>query len=176
MLEKRFYSFSVVYYEITYTREHLKGEIDLIIETLSWGILEVNEEQLYHFSKGIPGFDDETDFALLSMDDSSFWYLQSVKEKSLSFLLGDPFLFYPTYEFELPNDEVEELEIESNMLIRCIITLKDQVEQSTINLLGPIVFNPDTKMGKQIILHRSSYLTKHNLLQGYTTIKGKGDE
>lgn len=53
MLEKRFYSFSVVYYEITYTREHFKGEIDLIIETLSWGILEVNEEQLYHFSKGI---------------------------------------------------------------------------------------------------------------------------
>lgn len=44
----------------------------MIIETLSWGKLEVDEEQLYHFSKGLPGFDEETDFALIAMAETPF--------------------------------------------------------------------------------------------------------
>lgn len=65
----------------------------MIIETLSWGKLEVDTEQIYHFSKGLPGFDDETDFILIEMPETPFAYLQSIREKGLSFLLGDPFVF-----------------------------------------------------------------------------------
>jgi len=146
---------------------------NLIIETLSWGRLEVDEEQLYHFSKGLPGFDEETDFALIAMAETPFWYLQSLRDKGLSFLLGDPFAFYPSYEFELPDDEAEELAIKSDVIIRCIITLKEQVEQSTINLLAPIVLNPVERLGKQIVLHRAPYHTKHSLLQEQPIIDGK---
>lgn len=145
----------------------------MIIETLSMGKLEVNEDQIYHFTKGIPGFEEETDFALINMSDSSFWVLQSLKEQGLSFLLGDPFVFYPSYEFELPDDEAEELGIELDVLVRCIITLKEQIEASTINLLAPIVLNPVGRTGKQIVLHRSPYHTKHNLLQEQSIIDGK---
>jgi len=146
---------------------------NLIIETLSWGKLEVNEEQLYHFPKGLPGFDEETEFALIAMAEAPFWYLQSVSSKGLSFLLGDPFAFYPTYEFELPDDEAEELEIKSDVVVRCIITLKEDVEQATINLLAPIVLNPVGHSGKQIVLHKSLYHTKHSLLQEPSAIDGK---
>ncbi|WP_442950104.1 flagellar assembly protein FliW [Paenibacillus sp. HW567] len=146
---------------------------NLIIETLSWGKLEVGEEQIFHLSKGLPGFDDETDFALIPMAETPFWVLQSVKDKGLSFLLGDPFAFYPTFEFELPDDEAEELEIVTDVVVRCIITLKEQAEQSTINLLAPIVLNPSTRSGKQIVLHRSPYHTKHSLLQEQPVIDGK---
>lgn len=145
----------------------------MIIETLSWGQLEVNEEQLYHFSKGLPGFDEETDFALIAMAETPFWYLQSVRTKGLSFLLGDPFSFYPSYEFELQDDEAEELKIRTDVVVRCIITLKEQVEQSTINLLAPIVLNPVGHSGKQIVLHRANYHTKHSLLQEQLVIDGK---
>lgn len=145
----------------------------MIIETLSWGKLDVNEEQLYHFSKGIPGFDEHTDFALINMDGTPFWYLQSVTEMGLSFLLSDPFIFYPTYEFELPDDEREELGIETEVIVRCIITLKEQAEQSTINLLAPIVLNPVAHSGKQIVLHRSPYHTKHGLINEQMSMDGK---
>lgn len=137
----------------------------MIIETLSWGKLEVEEEQIYQFSKGLPGFDEETDFALIGMAETPFWVLQSVKDKELSFLLGDPFVFYPSYEFELPDDEAEELGINEAVAVRCIITLKEQAETSTINLLAPIVLNPLERTGKQIVLHRAPYHTKHSLLQ-----------
>jgi len=145
----------------------------LIIETLSWGELEVDVERIYHFPKGLPGFDEETDFALIAMAEMPFWYLQSVKNKELSFLLGDPFVFHPTYEFELPDDEAEELEIKSDVFVRCIITLKNNIEKSTINLLAPIVLNPVGRFGKQIVLHKAPYHTKHSLLQEQSVIDGK---
>lgn len=145
----------------------------MIIETLSWGRLEVSKEQVYYFPKGLPGFDEETEFALISMDEAPFWYLQSTKEKGLSFLLGDPFVFYPTYEFELPDDDAEELKINTEVLIHCMITLKEQTEQSTINLLAPIVFNPAARIGKQIVLYKAPYHTKHSLLQEAQSIDGK---
>ncbi|QUL54555.1 flagellar assembly protein FliW [Paenibacillus tritici] len=145
----------------------------MIIETLSMGKLEVDEGQIYHFPKGIPGFDEEKDFALIAMPDAPFWVLQSIKEQGLSFLLGDPFVFYPTYEFELPDDEAEELAINSEVLVRCILTLKEDVEASTMNLLAPLVLNPIGLTGKQIVLHRTPYHTKHSLLQEQTAIDGK---
>lgn len=145
----------------------------MIIDTLSWGKLDVDEEQLYHFSKGIPGFEEETDFALIAMADTPFWYLQSVSNMGLSFLLGDPFDFYPSYEFELPDDEAEELDIDNEVIVRCVITLKEQAEESTINLLAPIVLNPRFRLGKQIVLHKAPYHTKHNLLQEQSVIDGK---
>ncbi|AIQ26381.1 flagellar assembly protein FliW [Paenibacillus sp. FSL H7-0737] len=148
----------------------------MIIETLSWGKLEVTEEQVYHLSKGILGFDEKSDFAFIDIEDTPFWYLQSMEEKELSFLLGDPFAFYPSYEFELPDDETEELEIQSDVIVRCIITLKDQVDKSTINLLAPIVLNPGNRKGKQIVLHKSSYLTKHTLLSEQSVEDGKGED
>lgn len=145
----------------------------MIIETLSWGKLKLDKEQLYHFPKGIPGFDEETDFALIVMADTPFSYLQSINNKGLSFLLGDPFTFYPSYEFDLPDDEAEELRIRSDMVVRCIITLKENAEQSTINLLAPIVLNPVANFGKQIVLHKAPYHTKHSLLQEQSVIDGK---
>jgi flagellar assembly factor FliW len=145
----------------------------LIIETLSWGNLEIDEEQIYHFPKGLPGFDEETDFALIAMEEAPFWYLQSVRNMGLSFLLGDPFVFYPTYEFELPDDEADELQIRSDVFVRCIITLKENIDQSTINLLAPIVLNPEVHSGKQIVLHKALYHTKHSLLQEQSVADGK---
>lgn len=135
----------------------------MLIETLTWGSLEVTEDHLYHFAKGIPGFDEETEFALIDQGDGMFVYLQSVRDKGIAFLLVDPFLFYPAYEFELPEGDKEELELDTDVVVRCIVTLKEKLEQSTINLLAPVVLNPTKRLGKQVVLHQVSYQTKHPL-------------
>ncbi|MNL36431.1 Flagellar assembly factor FliW [compost metagenome] len=135
----------------------------MMIHTASWGSLEVAEDQIFHFPKGMPGFEDETEFALITLEEGMFSYLQSLKEKGLAFLLADPFDYYPDYEFELPTADTEELQIEAQVLVRCIISLKEKVEQSTINLLAPVILNPEKQVGKQIILHSSSYQTRHQL-------------
>ncbi|MGM1021270.1 MAG: flagellar assembly protein FliW [Bacillota bacterium] len=135
----------------------------MIISTSIWGDIEVNEKEIYRFEKGIPGFEETTEFVVLDPNEAPFYYLQSLQQKELSFVLVDPFIFYPEYEFELPDSEAEELGIESNLVVRSILTLHEQVENSTINLLAPLVFNPDNRQAKQVVLHQSPYQTKHPL-------------
>lgn len=146
----------------------------MIIETLTWGSLEVEDEQIYHFSKGIPGFDEEVEYALIE-DDGPFVYLQSTRDKSLAFLMADPFSFYPEYEFELPEADAEELEIDSQIRVLGIITLKREIEESTMNLLAPVVLNTEKHLGKQVVLHQAKYQTKHPLWtqQSSSAVSGK---
>lgn len=135
----------------------------MMIETSMWGTIDVPDEQIYTFEKGIPGFDEEHRFALIYEQDSPFVYMQSLTQETLAFVVTDPFLYYPDYEFELPDSEAEELKIEDALLIKCIITLKDNIEESSLNLLAPLVFNPNKRLGKQVVLHQTPYRTGHRL-------------
>ncbi|MBB3130891.1 flagellar assembly factor FliW [Paenibacillus rhizosphaerae] len=136
----------------------------MVIETLSWGSLNISNNRVYKFPRGVPGFENETQFALIDGEEGPFYYLQSVKNKMVSFLLVDPFLFYPDYEFDLPDHETEELGIKDEVLIRCIVTVREPWDTSTINLLAPVVLNPKNLIGRQIVLNRANYRTKHGLL------------
>lgn len=136
----------------------------MIIETASIGELNIEQDQIFHFPKGIPGFEYETEFAVIKVEEGPFSYLQSLKTVNLSFLLTDPFLFLPQYEFELHKTEAAELEIKENVSVRVIVTLRDKLEETTLNLLAPIVLNPDNRKGKQVVLHHSPYSTRHMLL------------
>ncbi|MFD1139400.1 flagellar assembly protein FliW [Paenibacillus urinalis] len=134
------------------------------IETSSWGRIEVQEEQIIQFNKGIPGFEEETQFAIIPYGDNNpFSMMQSIKEPQLSFLVVNPFTLEPNYEFELPDHESSELKIENNVSILCIVTLQASLRESSINLLAPIVINPVTNQGKQIVLHDTEYATRHKL-------------
>jgi flagellar assembly factor FliW len=148
----------------------------LIVKTLSLGDLNIAEEDIYQFPNGIPGFEDETEFAIIATEEGPFAYLQSLKSNDLSFLLSDPFVFFPGYEFELPDGEVDEMEIEDGILVRCMVTLKEQVEQTTMNLLAPIVLNSVNRVGRQTVLHKSPYQTKHLLWSDQPIEPNKGGE
>ena len=135
----------------------------MIIETTVLGALDIKAEQVYSFPKGIPGFEQETEFAIIELEEGPFSYLQSLKTEDLAFLVTDPFVFYPGYEFELPEMDAEELEITHSIVVRAIVTIREKLDETTFNLLAPIVFNPEKRTGKQIVLHRSNYLTKQLL-------------
>ncbi|CAM4280072.1 flagellar assembly protein FliW [Paenibacillus typhae] len=148
----------------------------MIKETATMGTLDISEEQIYIFSKGIPGFEEETEFAVIEVEGGQFSYLQSLKTDSLSFLLTDPFLFYPEYEFEFPDKDAEELEIKDAFLVRAIVTVREQLEQSTVNLLAPIVLNPLNRTGKQIVLVKSQYQVRQRLWREVRDEAQKGGE
>lgn len=149
----------------------------MLVKTVSWGSLNISEEDIYNFPKGIPGFEEETEFAIIAPEEGPFSYLQSINNEGLSFLLGDPFIFFPNYEFEIPDSDAEELEIEDEtIIVRCMITIKEQVEYTTMNLLAPLVLNTINHMGKQTVLHSSAYQTKHRLWSDQPIESFKGGE
>ncbi|PIH58397.1 flagellar assembly protein FliW [Paenibacillus sp. LK1] len=131
------------------------------IQTSMWGEVEVQEKDIYQFPKGLPGFEEETEFALIAWEDTPFSYLQSVREKDLSFLLVSPFTFVPNYSFELSEVDKEELEIAERVSVYSMVTIHSQTNKSTMNLLAPVVLNPEQRLGKQVVLHQSLYETRH---------------
>lgn len=138
----------------------------MFLETSRFGEIELEEEHIYSFAKGIPGFEEFRRYILLDMNNTPFSHLQSVENGDLALVVVDPFSFYANYEFILPDTVMQELDIEKSkqVAIRCVVTVKRRLETATVNLLAPLVFNVEKRKGKQIILHQSAYTTKHPLL------------
>lgn len=142
------------------------------VQSFTWGEIECKEEHVLTFPKGIPGFTQLKQYVLLQPDPQTpFYFLQPLDTAEVDFMLADPFLFYPHYEFELSESIQHELNItsEEQVQIFCIVSVEKDIKSATINLLAPLVINTTNRKAMQVILHQSSYQTKHPLwseLQG----------
>lgn len=72
-----------------------------------------------------------------------------------------PFEFRQDYSFELSNEDKEELEIKEDVAVFSIVTIHSEITKSTMNLLAPVVINPVKRVGKQVVLQQSGYMTRH---------------
>jgi len=138
------------------------------LETSHFGQIDIEEERVVRFTHGLPGFEELLSFAILGPEEiMPFAYLQSIEEPEISFLVTNPFAFYKDYEFELSETAQAELgvEKEEDLQIWSIVTMHEKLTNATMNLLAPIVINRSKQQGKQVILHNTSYTTKHALIQ-----------
>ncbi|MCZ8523309.1 MULTISPECIES: flagellar assembly protein FliW [Paenibacillus] len=136
------------------------------IQTLALGEIEYTDNEVITFPQGIPGFEEYTRFIIIGRGEA-FSYLQSLEEERLHFVILNPFDLFQAYEFELHQSDQDELNIQSEEGIEVwsIVTLGEKPEQYTLNLMGPIVVNKVSRLGKQIVLHQSPYGTKHSLVE-----------
>lgn len=106
----------------------------------------------------ILGF-EETKNMEFSTIDEIFVKLKSLDGKDFSFVLINPYLIRPDYEFDIPTyyQELLELTSESNMKVFNIVALAKTIEESTINFLAPVVMNLDNNTMVQVILDTASY-------------------
>ncbi len=136
------------------------------INTKYHGVLEIKEDKLIYFPKGIPGFPDEHDFLLVPLpDNDSFQILQSAKTSDIAFVVVNPFFFFNDYDFSIEDTVIELLKIddEKDVIVLSILTVQDPFEQTTANLQAPIIINMNKRLGKQVILNNTNYRTKHEL-------------
>lgn len=118
------------------------------------------------FEKGIPGFPDLFRFILEQSDPKlPFATLQSLEDENISFLIGDPFVFFHDYEFDVTSDVESELEIKdiSEVVVWAIITVRGSLAESTMNLKAPLIINNNRMYGKQIILNDPRYSLRQQL-------------
>ncbi len=130
-------------------------------------------ENVFTFAKGIPGFPEITSYTY-TQQVGSFSILQPVDQPEISFILLDPFAYFPQYEVEIPEDVIGELQIvnEEKVVVRNIVSWNKLPQHRTVNLVAPIIFNLDTMQAKQIILQNTDYTIRHPL----QTNKIEGDE
>jgi len=130
------------------------------------GEIEIDSTEIITFNHGIPGFEEETSFVLLPLEENSiFQILQSTKTEGLAFILTTPFEVISEYNLDLDEATVKALKIESEteVTIFAIVSLKDSLENSTVNLKAPIVINTTNRKGKQVILDNDTFSIRHKL-------------
>lgn len=137
------------------------------LETKFIGEIEIKEEQIIHFPKGIPAFEDETKFVIVPFDEETpFFIMQSINTVEVSFFIVDPFTFFNDYKVKLPDATIEQLEIESEQDVATfvILTIQDPFSKTTANLQAPVIINTKKRLGRQVVLPDSGYQTKHYIM------------
>lgn len=139
----------------------------MVLESKNLGTLEYDEEDVIVFEKGILAFEDDRDYLVLRNGETEFYYLQSVAKPENTFLLVDLKDAMPEYQPEVDLEQLDDLaEINNNLCVFNICTLKESLEEMTVNLLGPVVINMDTKKGKQVIIVKdNNYTVRHKLFK-----------
>lgn len=131
------------------------------VQTSRFGAIEVDEHRIIHFPEGLLGFPDKNRFALLEdKTGSPFFWLQSLDEPGLAFVLTNPFSFKKDYLQALSEDEQKLFRNEegSEMVIFTLVTVPsgDPGKAST-NLLGPLVIDAVRRTGRQVVLPHTGY-------------------
>ncbi len=136
------------------------------VATKAYGLIDVDERQKLIFPQGLFGFEELRDYLLLDAERQPFYWLQSMDEEDVAFILVNPFLFRPDYEVNISNEELAGIGIRSpeKALIFSIVTIPPDGSPMTANLQGPLIINRDTRMGKQAVLSDDRWKTKHDIM------------
>lgn len=139
------------------------------VETTRFGAIDVEKDLLIELPGGLIGFEDCTRFVVIHQDENSpFRWLQSLDDGAVAFPIMDPWQFRPDYAPSISDADAAELGLtpEKPKLVFAIVTVPlNNPRGMTANLLSPVVINPLTRQGKQVIVLDECYTTRHNILE-----------
>lgn len=136
------------------------------IHTTRFGVLQIPDDRVLEFPKGLLGFSQFTRYCLLEPgDDACFFWLQCLDEPSLAFVVTDPTLFVPEYAVPIRPEQMVELKL-GKLEEAQVFVIVNKVDQTlTGNLQGPLVVNTMTRSGEQMVLAEKRWTTRHPLVQ-----------
>jgi flagellar assembly factor FliW len=126
---------------------------EIVIQTRV-GERVVDMSRSIHFPKGLIGFEDRREFALLQIrEDAPFMLLQCLTDTSLGLIVTDPYPFYEDYQLVVGDAEQKILRIKSIRELAILVTVSippGRPEETTLNLTGPILINSTSRIGMQV--------------------------
>lgn len=115
----------------------------------------VTELPVIELVRPMPGFPDLSRFALVRLDDAGdLCSLTSIEEPGVRFLVVPPGRFFPDYAPEIGDDVLADLEIgsEDDALLLVVLNAGASLAATTANLAAPVLVNPATRRGGQVVL------------------------
>lgn len=125
-------------------------------------------EDIITFNSGIPGFEQNKQFVIVSIPEyAPFEWLVCIDGSKLRFAIINPLLFEPNYDPKIIKEQLDDLAVETpeDLLMYVIVTIRENPLESTANLVGPIILNRRKKIGKQIIIDDDRYTTREPILR-----------
>lgn len=121
-----------------------------------FGTLTFGEEEIIQLPDGLMGFPMSRQYLLFPYgDDSSFFWLQSVDEPEIAFIVINPFDFFGDLEFSVADEDAAAigLERDEDVEMFSLVTIPDgRPEEMRTNLAGPVLVNASNRKGRQILI------------------------
>ncbi len=139
-----------------------------VIKTERFGEIRIPSKEVVNFPEGLLGFAERKRYVFIQEAAyTPFLWMQSADDPYLCFVVVDPLEFMPDYMVEVKPSEVSTLELEKLDQARVLVTVvvREDPNQITANLQGPLIINPVTGIGKQVVLLTDRYHTRHYILQ-----------
>ena len=138
----------------------------MIVQTSRFGAVEVDENRIINFPRGILGFPQFHNFVLIQPEaDSTFFWLQSAETADLAFVVTDPLLFITDYQVPLREESRVELGLKDLSKASVLVIVNKVGETLTANLQGPLVIHGTTRVAAQIVISEKKYLTRQPIMQ-----------
>lgn len=135
------------------------------VQTTRFGLVEIAEDRVICFPKGLLGFPGKERFCLLQPgDDALFFWLQSLDEPELAFVVTDPTLFYQEYSVPIRREQMAELGLEKLEDAQVFVIVNKVGQELTGNLQGPLVVNTLSREGEQLVLADKKWTTRQPLM------------
>ncbi|MBN7773742.1 flagellar assembly protein FliW [Clostridium aminobutyricum] len=145
------------------------------MNTKYFGDITIHEDEIITFPTGVFGFEDNTQYVLLSFKDDTeessedfLMCLQSVEDSDLALIVMNPYYIQPNYDPYQVSDKIfAEISLgeETKHTVTCVAVIREDFKQSTINLKCPIFINLENNLAKQIILEDTNYSMRHPIAE-----------
>ena len=136
------------------------------VKTTRFGVVDIADDKVITFPQGLLGFPDHRRYCLLEPgDEACFFWLQSLDEPALAFVVTDPALFFKDYEVPIRAEQAESLNIDKIEDAQVFVIVNKVGEMLTANLQGPLLIKSLILSGQQLVLADKRWATRHTLMQ-----------
>jgi flagellar assembly factor FliW len=105
----------------------------------------------------MPGFPAHRQFVLVRLNDDGLLYaFTSIEDPELRFLVAPPEPFFPDYAPEIDDEVFAALNTKDPDRLLVMVVITAGVNETTANLLAPIIVDRDSRRAMQVVLQGSS--------------------
>ncbi|MCC7010602.1 MAG: flagellar assembly protein FliW [Acidobacteria bacterium] len=128
-------------------------------------MIAAGAERTVTFPNGLPGFEHSRHFVIVTAPAfSPFTLIQGEGEAAPAFVAIDPRLVDPGYRTDLEDDDRDRLAAEPGQtLLWLALVTATAGGHATVNLKAPLVINPASMQGLQVLPADSPYRLDHPL-------------
>ncbi len=140
------------------------------LATKHFGEIQLDENKIIIFEEGIPGFENNKKYLLLSETEEAgelFCWLQSVDNGDIAFAMMDVYKVLPDYAPTIEDGDLEQIgsTSASDRVLYNIVVMPEDIKEMTVNLKAPVIINTVNKRGKQVVVLNDAYGVKHNIFE-----------
>lgn len=149
------------------------------VKTKWFGTIEVEEDKIITFEKGLIGLDEFKKYTIIYNADKSesktIMWLQSLEDEKLALPVMDPALLMEDYDPVIEDELLASIgDIEkAELLVLVTLTVPSDITKMTSNFKAPIIINVDNLKACQIVADNEDYKIKYPI---YDIIKNNSEK